>query len=159
MKVRLFYYTIFLITFFLSCTQPECEVQNESLVNISFVKANNLTNTDVSYALSDFKVYGVNREDSLLYDVDTSSKRTTISIPLSLAADSCKYVFLNGGIYDTLSFFYERQTQLISVECGFHSEFIIINALGTEHSFSKFELKDGKISANNEENFRLHFDK
>ena len=103
--------------FFLSsCTDDEvCEEATANALRIGFYLADQEVETPVS--LNALSIYALGVSDSLVYDSENNVSR--VELALNPTNDACGYVFVFGLQSDTLWLDYERETHLISVECGF----------------------------------------
>ena len=92
--------------------------------------------------LENITVYGIGREDSLLYDQDTTR---LISFRLSPYVDTTEIVIVFGLLYDTLTFYYSRELRMISPECGFAFLFDIRELNNTSNFIDSLSLIDPKL--------------
>ncbi|HOT14991.1 MAG TPA: DUF6452 family protein [Bacteroidales bacterium] len=116
--LKYFILTIFLLLSFFSCTDSsDCFYVSNRKVRLTFVTANGKTIKDTT--ISKFSIV---TSDSLpLYDTASGQQ---IGLPLSQVADtSTFYIAFDSIATDTLTFFYKRNLELISPECGFTTRF------------------------------------
>jgi len=105
-----------MIFFIASCTNDEvCEEATANALRIGFYLADQEVETPLS--VDSLSIYAIGVPDSLVYDKENSVSRVELSLdPIN---DGCGYVFVFDVHADTLWIYYDRETQLISVECGF----------------------------------------
>lgn len=144
---------LFLIILLSSCqTNKECDTSTESLVKINFYIMND--GNEQAVIVQNISVYGLGREDSLLYDhVDTSY----VLLPLSSVSDTSGFVLAIDAYKDTISFTYETKTYLESIECGFISNFDIDTVKYTPNIIDTLVLIENKVTIENENHVKIYF--
>lgn len=138
MESRLLYIVGFLVLAFvcLSCNiNRPCDEQVRFPVNTGFYNISDEEMRDT--ILEDITVYGIGREDSLLYDQDTTN---AINFRLSPYDDTTKIVIVYGTVHDTLTFYYSRELRMISPECGFAFLFDIKELSNTRNFIDSVSL-------------------
>jgi len=137
---KIFLFFVFAVVF-LSCNiNRPCDEQIRFPVNSSFYSYYDEELRDT--ILENITVYGIGREDSLLYDMDTTS---LVSYRLSPYIDTTEIVIVFGTLYDTLSFYYSRELRMISPECGFAFLFDIREISNTTNFIDSISLIDPKL--------------
>ena len=125
----------------LSCNfNRPCDEQVHFPVNTGFYYISDEEMRDT--ILEDITVYGIGREDSLLYDQDTTN---IISFRLSPFVDTTEIVVVFGALYDTMTFYYSRELRMISPECGFAFLFDIRELNITSNFIDSVSLMDPKL--------------
>ena len=134
---------VFLVFVFvcLSCNiDRPCDEQIRFPVNTGFYYFTDVEVKDT--ILEDITVFGIGREDSLLYDQDTTN---TISFRLSPYVDTTEIVIMYSHSYDTLTFYYSRELRMVSPECGFAFLFDIEKLNNTSNFIDSVSLIDPKL--------------
>lgn len=130
-----------LVFFCFSCNiNRPCDEQVRFPVNTGFYNIYDEEMKDT--ILENITVYGIGREDSLLYDQDTTR---LISFRLSPYVDTTEIVIAFGLLYDTLTFYYSRELRMISPECGFAFLFDIRELNKTSNFIDSVSLIDPKL--------------
>jgi hypothetical protein len=106
-------------------------------------------------SIDSLSVYGVGRPDNLIYNNQRNVSR--IELPVHPAIDSTGYVLeFPGGLSDTLWITYQRNLNLISVECGFGMFFDIERFACTETVIGSCELIFNQISNTSDEHLKVY---
>lgn len=130
-----------LVSVCLSCNiNRPCDEQIRFPVNTGFYYITDEVLKDT--ILEDITVFGIGREDSLLYDQDTTN---AISFRLSPYVDTTEIVIVFGPLYDTLTFNYSRELRMVSPECGFAFLFDIKELSNTSNFIDSVSLIDPKL--------------
>jgi len=130
-----------LVSVCLSCNfNRPCDEQVRFPVNTGFYYISDEELKDT--ILEDITVFGIGREDSLLYDQDTIN---AISFRLSPYVDTTEIVIVFGPLYDTLTFYYSRELRMVSPECGFAFLFDIKELSNTKNFIDSISLIDPKL--------------
>ncbi len=139
MENRLLFLALVLLCLSCNINRP-CDEQVRFPVNTRFyhIIEEELKDT----ILEDITVYGIGREDSLLYSQDTTN---IISFRLSPFVDTTKIIIVYGSLYDTLTFNYSRELRMISPECGFAFLFDIRELYNTSNFIDSVSLIDPKL--------------
>ena len=99
-------------------------------------------------------VYGLGREDSLLYENDSIS---SVFLPLSPASETSEFVFAIAAYKDTISFTYETKTYLESIECGFISNFSINSLKYSQNIIDTIVLIKNEVTIEDEDHVKIFF--
>ena len=102
--------------------------------------------------LEDITVFGIGREDSLLYEQDTTN---AINFRLSPFVDTTGIVIVYGPLYDTLTFYYSRELRMVSPECGFAILFDIEKLSNTSNFIDSVSLIDPKLEGIETEHLQI----
>lgn len=102
-----------MIALFSSC-EKECFHKPLTLVNAVFFTIEEEQEAEIT--VDDVSVYGLGREDTLLYD---SAAVRRISLPLDPNSDMTTFVVLFPENADTLTFFHTSTPFFHSYECGY----------------------------------------
>lgn len=143
---------IVLISFF-SCEEKMCEQNTLTLLNIGFFKY--ISDSDQKLILNNLTVYGIGREDSLLYN--NQDGLTNIYLPLSPIYDTSNFVFLIDNNPDTLFLTLKRELHLVSFECGFSTFFTIVSLEHSKNNIDSISLINSMIDNSNEQNLKIYF--
>ena len=154
MLILRFFIILSVVFIVVSCEDTtSCNSSDYTNVKIKFQQTKKGVAIDT--VLNNFSIYGLNtlKGDSFLYKKKSA---LNISLPLSGRTDSVGYVFvlmkitpnssINDTSYlrDTLYFYYTREVQLLSTNCGFTTKFTLdslglrgINAINPLEGVSK----------------------
>jgi hypothetical protein len=140
-----------------SCTPESCMEGTETQ---SYVKGLFYLNdgTGSAKAPDTLTVYGMGREDILLYD--KTIKTSSVLLPLDASTDSCKFVFIINSVADTVTLHYTSYPHFISKECGytyFHSLKQMPIPTYTSHKIMGITIKNNSVIIPNEENIRIFY--
>ncbi len=139
------------LLFITSCTfERPCDEQVEFPVNTGFYFMDDSEMRDT--VLEGISLFGIGREDSLLYDSDTTAG---ISFRLSPFTDSSSMILSYGTLYDTLDFYYERELRMLSPECGFAFLFDIKELQSTGNFIDSVSLLDNKLQSIDAEHLQI----
>lgn len=117
----------------ISCESSEiCRDNTETPLRIGFYNSEDSSQNAIIDSLT---VYGIGREDTLIYD--NARNVTRIELPLNISSDTTSFVFVFPENHDTLEVIYERAISLISIGCGFVT-FYSLNKI----NYSDNEIKD-----------------
>lgn len=142
---------LLLVSICLSCNiNRPCDEQVRFPVNTGFYYFFDEVLKDT--ILEDITVYGIGREDSLLYDQDTTK---AISFRPSPFVDTTEIVIVYGTLYDTLTFYYSRELRMISTECGFAFLFDIKELNNTSNFIDSVSLIDPKLEGIETEHLQI----
>lgn len=139
-----------LSTSFMSCLNEDvCEDVATLPVRIGFYKVDTTTATSPKMAIDSITVFGLGNDSILynnIYDV------AQIEVPLNSNIDSCAFVIrfpdledADTGSYDTLWFIYERQPNLISMDCGFVTFYELKRINYTVNRIDSLHIDDSNI--------------
>ena len=140
-----------LVSICLSCNiNRPCDEQIRFPVNTGFYYISDEEVKDT--ILEDITVFGIGREDSLLYDRDTTN---AISYRLSPYVNATEIVIVFGSLYDTLTFDYSRELRMVSPECGFAFLFDIRELSNTSNFIDSISLIDPKLEEIETEHLKI----
>lgn len=101
-------------------------------------------------------IYPLNAEEA--YYNGTSRKSSSISLPLGVDSDTTTYVFYLDSIsYDTITFIYARQLNLISHECGFEHFFNLEEVRYTCNRIDSVWIRKDLVEYGEVENIKISF--
>ena len=125
-----------------------CDKPTKFPVETGFYNSLSLKDT----LLKDVTLYGIGREDSLLYnDIDTNRLKYRLS-PFS---DTTKIVLHAFSKVDTLTFYYNRHLELVSQSCGFAMFFDIKEINFTKNFIDSLFLIDHSLDASKTEHLQV----
>ena len=150
---KLILLSLFLTIYLSSCeTKQECEIKPESFVNVNFYIDNNGTEKAVKLNLK--KVYGLGRQDSLLYENDTIS---SVLLPLSPQVKFLTYIFEIDDLTEEISFNYKSSTYLESIECGFIANYELDSINYNNTVIDTIIIINNSVTIEKEENVKIIF--
>ncbi len=127
-----------------------CDKHTKFPVETGFYNSLSLSLRDT--ILQDITLYGIGREDSLLYnDIDTNR----LNYRLSPFSDTTKIVLHAFSKVDTLTFYYNRHLELVSQACGFAMFFDIKEINFTKNFIDSLFLIDHLLDANKTEHLQV----
>ena len=132
--------TIFLLLSLFSCSDSsDCFYVSNRKVRLTFVTTSGSTIKDTT--VNKFRII---TSDSLpLYDTASGQQ---IGLPLSQVADTSSfYIAFDSIATDTLTFFYKRNLELISPECGFNTRFNLEHFKFTKNNINSVMLIDSYV--------------
>ena len=127
---------------------PKCLEPYDVLLHVRFVTMEGLQEKDTLLDSAD--IWGIGHEDSILTSGKTSF--STINFPLDPNRDSCRFVFRYHNLSDTLLFSYHRKVRLLSYECGFIMEYIILKAGYTRYQIDSIAISDSLVTNTTDKN-------
>lgn len=138
-----------------ACEESSCDTSTRTAVQLKFyTRITDSLPRDSVIALDVEGIYGVGKEDSLLYEgISTES----VSLPLPLDRDSCSFVIEMPGRSDTLSLVFSRQLRYLSRGCGFVTYYDIRDARIRGDAALNIVIKEPSVSTSNEENIKLYY--
>ncbi len=112
---------ILLSLLFIACAIVGCNNTDDMLLSYQHTVQVGLysRSTHNDTILTDVQVYGIGREDTLLYDVESV---TALFLNLNMNADSTKYVFRTQTLQDELFFSYSKRLTPVSGSGGITME-------------------------------------
>jgi len=154
-KNLIFFIISLIIIFIYSCDTPPCEDSDSVKANAGFYHFNGTKLQDT--LINSLNIYLKN--DSSTHILNGSNKKTgTVSLPLSMIADSSTFIFqFDSLIYDTLTFRYTQFLKLVSHECGFVSFFNITSFTTTTNRIDSVWIRKDLIEYGTEENIKIYF--
>jgi len=140
--------------FLLNSCEPDtaCKLSRNVELHISFKTWSDGTLQDTS--ISDLSIFGISREDSLLYD---KSSVETVSLPLNPSSDSVSFVFTQNEQHDTLLLTYNREIYMLSIECGFITRYKIISASVRGQMADSLSIPESLVSTDDVTNINLYY--
>ena len=138
---------------FYSCESEKiCELSTVSILNAGFYSVPDSIPEAVS--VDDLTVYGIGREDSLIYD--QASSVGSFVLPLSPSSDTTGFVFTLGADTDTITFLCSRELHLLSMECGFTTYFYIERIDNTSNVIDSISVVNEKVTTGDDENIQIY---
>ena len=107
-----------------------------------------------SIKADNFTVYGIGREDSLIYD--QASSVGSFVLPLSPSCDTTGFVLTLGAVTDTIRFLYSRELHLLSMECGFATYYYIERINNTTNTIDSVSVVNEKVTTGDDENIQIY---
>ena len=141
---------IVLLIVFNSCNQNLCEESTDVNFIIGFYTIDDGKARDS--VVNNLTIYGVGREDSLLYNQAVARK---ITLPLSLVSDTSRFIFQIDGSDDLCVFEYTRFVRLISHDCGFITELDIQDFEYTKTNIDSAAIIHSKVTNFEEEHIKI----
>jgi hypothetical protein len=148
------WFLLFFIAFsssFPSCLNEDiCEDVATLPVRIGFYRIDTLQTTPPKILIDSITVFGLGN-DSIIYN----NRKTVgqIEIPMNSVIDSCAFVIrfpdledFETSSYDTLWFIYQRQPNLISMDCGFVTFYELNRINFTRNRIDSIHIDDIRIS-------------
>jgi len=153
MRLYLFLFA-FLITsvMMISCTQDEtCRENKDVRLNAGFYTSG----TTNALSVDSLKVFGLEREDSSLYDVNKSINN--IKLPLNKKQELSIFVlnFRANQVIDTLFVLYTNQDYFISYECGSVITHEIDTVITTEHFIKSVKIINHDINTTDVQHLQI----
>jgi hypothetical protein len=138
--LKYFVLTIFLLLSIVSCSDSsDCFYVSNRKVRLTFVTPNGSAVKDTT--ISNFTI--ISSLKDTLYD---SASGQQIGLPLSQVADTSSfYIAFDSIPIDTLTFFYKRNLELISPECGFTTRFNLEHLKHTKKNIKSVMLIDSYV--------------
>jgi hypothetical protein len=133
-----------------SCNQNLCEESTDVNFIIGFYTIDDGKARDS--IVNNLTVYGVGREDSLLYNQSIARK---ITLPLSLVSDTSRFIIQIDGSQDLCVIEYTRFVRLISHDCGFITEFDIQDFKYTKTNIDSVSIIQSKVTNFEEEHIKI----
>lgn len=138
--LKYFVLTIFLLLSLFSCSDSsDCFYVSNRKVRLTFVTTSGSTIKDTT--INRFSI--VTSYSVPLYDTASGQQ---IGLPLSQVADTSSfYIAFDSIATDTLTFFYKRNLELISPECGFNTRFNLEHLKFTKNNINSVMLIDSYV--------------
>ncbi len=143
--------TILIAGLLLSC-RKECFYKPTALALIDFHSVVN--GQDQQSPISQLSVYGLGREDSLLYLTALNIRR--ISLPVNGSAEETGFVLLFEEARDTIWISYKVVPYFLSEECGFMLNFDLHATRHTSHIIDSVVIVTKEITSFDDTNIRLY---
>ena len=140
---------------FTACEESACDTSTRTAIQLKFYsRTTDSIPRDTVVALDIEGIYGIGREDSILFEGASAS---SVTLPLPLEGDSCQFVLEFPTQSDTLTLTFDRQLRYISRGCGFVTWFTIKEAIITENAVRSISIIEPSVTTSNEENIKLYF--
>jgi hypothetical protein len=136
----------------ISCTQDEtCRENKDVRLNAGFYTSG----TTNALSVDSLKVFGLEREDSSLYDVNKSINN--IKLPLNKKQELSIFVlnFRANQVIDTLFVLYTNQDYFISYECGSVITHKIDTVITTEHFIKSVKIINHDINTTDVQHLQI----
>ena len=138
---------------FFSCESEKiCEVSTVSTLNAGFYSVPDSIPEAIS--VDNLTVYGIGREDSLIYDQANSVG--SFILPFSQSVDETGFVLSLGTETDTITFLYSRELHLLSIECGFTTYYYIERIDNTSNVIDSVRVVNEKVTTGDDENIQIY---
>lgn len=138
----------------ISCESSEiCRDNTDTPLRLGFYDAED---GSISVYIDSITVFGIGREDSLIYD--NAKSVTRIEVPLNPNKDTTEFVFVFPEYIDTLAVIHSSQSNLISVGCGFSSFFSIKDINYTNNEIVAIYKEFLEITNELNEHFKVYID-
>ena len=141
---------IILMVALVSCNLNLCEESTDVNFILGFYTVDEEIERDS--VVYDLTIYGVGREDSLLYDHGAARK---ITLPLDMTSDTSRFVINIGGIQDVCTITCTRFVRLLSHDCGFITEFEILDFNHTTVNIDSVAIIQPKVTNFEEEHVKI----
>lgn len=139
-----------LVLLHLSCTEQACDLDTEAFLNAGFYSAE----TAEEISLDSLTIYGINREDSLIYSMANTGKA---ALPLDPSGESCSFIIKNGDRTDTLSFQYIPEMIFLSTECGYIYNYRLSDITYSLNEIENILTINENVKPGDEENIQIFF--
>ncbi len=138
---------------FFSCESEKiCEQSTDSKLNGGFYSV--LDSIPEAISVDDLTVWGIGREDSLIYNQANSVG--SLILPLSQSADTTGFILSLGTETDTITFLYSRELHLVSMECGFTTYYYIERIDNTSNVIDSIRVINEKVTTADDENIQIY---
>jgi len=151
-RAGLLYITGLCLMFYSCESEKICESSTVSILNAGFYSVPDSIPEAVS--VDDLTVYGIGREDSLIYD--QASSVGSFVLPLSPSCDTTGFVFTLGSDTDTIIFLYSRELHLLLMECGFTTYYYIERIDNTSNVIDSISVVNEKVTTGDDENIQIY---
>jgi hypothetical protein len=135
---------------FQSCDE-ECMSRPESLAGINFHTI--IDGIDRNEVVDGLTVYGLERQDSLLY---SSRNLRSVNLPLNGLLRESAFVMVFGETADTVWLSYDVVPWFLSEECGFILNFELLGARHTINMIDSVVIIINEISTFDDTNIRIY---
>jgi hypothetical protein len=147
-------------TSFLSCLNEDiCEDVAALPLRIGFYRIDTAATTSPKMMVDSITVFGLGN-DSIIYN--NIYNVAQIEVPLNSKTDSCAFVIrlpdlsdAETSSYDTLWFIYQRQPNLISMDCGFVTFYELERINFTKNRIDSIHIEDSNIRNNLNEHIKV----
>ncbi|HEY9560227.1 MAG TPA: DUF6452 family protein, partial [Anseongella sp.] len=133
-----------------ACDESACDTSTRTAIQLKFYSRTTDSIPRDTVVERDLEgIYGIGREDSVLYE---GALLSVVTLPLPLEGDSCRFVLEFPTTSDTLSLTFDRQLRYISKGCGFVTWFTITDAEITGNAVRNITIVESSVTTSNEEN-------
>jgi len=141
---------IALLLAFSSCDENLCEESTD----VNFILGFYTIEDDrvIDSIVSNLTIYGIGREDSLLYNQVVARK---ITLPLSPTSDTSRFILRINETEDVCVFTYTRFVRLISHDCGFITEYDILGFDHTNNNIDSVAIIQSTVTNFEEEHIKI----
>lgn len=138
-----------------ACEESACDTSTRTAIQLKFYsRTTDSIPRDTVIQIDIEGIYGIGREDSVLYEGAVAS---SVTLPLPLERDTCRFVMEFPTQSDTLTLTFDRQLRYISKGCGFVTWFTITDATVTGNAVRSLNIIEPSVTTSNEENIKLYF--
>ena len=146
---------VFACLFLSACDESSCNTSTRTAIQLKFYsRITDSIPRDTVIAVDIEAIYGIGREETVLYE---GASTQSVTLPLPLEGDSCRFVMEFPGESDTLTLVFDRQLRYISRGCGFVTWFDITDASVTGNAVRSMNIIEPSVTTSNEENIKLYF--
>ena len=124
-----------------SCDLNLCEESTDVNFKLGFYTLDD--GKEFDSVVYDLTIYGIGREDSLLYDQAVAKD---ITLPLNPSADTSRFIISIDSVEDIFTVTYSRFVRLISHDCGFITEFEIQDIDHTHINIDSVHIIQPKVT-------------
>ncbi|HYH56492.1 MAG TPA: DUF6452 family protein [Anseongella sp.] len=138
-----------------ACEESACDTSTRTAIQLKFYsRTTDSIPRDTVIAMDIEGIYGIGREDSVLYEGVSAQ---SVTLPLPLEGDSCQFVMEFTEHSDTLTLVFDRQLRYISRGCGFVTWYTVTEASVTGNEVRSMSILEPSVTTSNEENIKLYF--
>ncbi|MFO7843248.1 MAG: DUF6452 family protein [Bacteroidales bacterium] len=154
MKILKIILMVVLLSGIFACSDNRCLLDTDTLLNVEMSISDPSTPEEFIDSLS---VFSPEWSDSIFYK--NKGYNNSIWLMLSPAKDTSTFIFTSNLVEgsDTLTFFYQRDFNLLSVECGFVTHYTIDSILYTQNYIDSLTLIHNSITTNDEGLVKIYF--
>ncbi len=135
-----------------SCDSSEiCRENTETPLRIGFYNKDDFSATAVVDSIT---VYGLGREDSIIYD--NAKNVTRVELPLSNSKDTTSFVLVFPQNQDTITIIYSRKITLLSVGCGFTTFYTLSETQSTENEIFNSAIQNSNVINDLNEHIKVY---
>ncbi|MBS4013739.1 MAG: hypothetical protein KGZ97_08265 [Bacteroidetes bacterium] len=137
---------------FSSCDSSEiCRENTETPLRVGFYNKDDFSATAIVDSIT---VYGLGREDSLIYD--NAKNVTRVELPLNNAKDTTSFVLIFPQNQDTITIIYSRKITLLSVGCGFTTFYTLSKAQSTKNEIFNSDIQNSNVINDLNEHIKVY---
>lgn len=143
-----------LVGVFVACqTETVCEDATASMLRMRFYTQNE-AGESTPISIDSLTIYGIEKSQEKIYNNRKSVAMA--ELPLNPGANQSGFVLVfPGEVHDTLLINYDRELNLISVECGFSMFYEIRELTNSFHALSAAEIINTLISNTFDEHLQI----